>query len=392
MGNKKYLIVNTGSASKKYAFYKGEEKVYSGHFEMEGSDLVITENFGADNQKTILDKNDYPRAVEVVLESLIKNKVIDSKEEVDLVGIRIVAPGEYFLTNRFIDDIYLAKAADALEKVPLHLGPALLEIENIKKSFGDAMPIAGVSDSAFHATIPEHAKFYAIPIADSRRLGLCRVGYHGISVQSVVSKAQETLGNLPEKIIVCHLGGGASVTAVKNGESIDTSMGFTPLEGLVMATRVGDLDPCAVLYLSEKLNKDYKELGQYFNNECGLLGLSGKSSDIRELLTNEKAGDADSTLALKVYVHRLKQYIGKMAADLGGVDLLILAGTVGERSFVMRERICNGLEFLGLELDQNLNNKLVGIDAEISKVNSKAKILVIKTDEMEEIAKVTNNL
>ncbi len=392
MGNKKYLIVNTGSASKKYAFYKGEEKVYSGHFEMEGSDLVITENFGADNQKTILDKNDYPRAVEVVLESLIKNNVISSKEEVDLVGIRIVAPGEYFLTNRFIDDIYLAKAADALEKVPLHLGPALLEIENIKKSFGDAMPIAGVSDSAFHATIPEHAKFYAIPIADSRRLGLCRVGYHGISVQSVVSKAQETLGNLPEKIIVCHLGGGASVTAVKNGESIDTSMGFTPLEGLVMATRVGDLDPGAVLYLSEKLNKDYKELGQYFNNECGLLGLSGKSSDIRELLTNEQAGDADSTLALKVYVHRLKQYIGKMAADLGGVDLLILAGTVGERSFVMRERICNGLEFLGLELDQNLNNKLVGIDAEISKVNSKAKILVIKTDEMEEIAKVTNNL
>jgi acetate kinase len=392
MENKKYLIVNTGSASKKYAFYKGEEKVYSAHFEMEGADLVVSENFGADNLKTILNTNDYPRAAAVVLESLIRNKVINVKEDVDLVGIRIVAPGEYFLTNRFIDAEYLAKAADALEKVPLHLGPALLEIENIKKSFGEAMPIAGVSDSAFHATIPEHAKFYAIPIADSRRLGLCRVGYHGISVQSVVSKAKETLGSLPEKVVVCHLGGGASVTAVKNGQSIDTSMGFTPLEGLVMATRVGDLDPGAVLYLSEKLNKDYRELGQYFNNECGLLGLSGKSSDIRELLTNEQAGDADSTLALKVYVHRLKQYIGKMAAVLGGVDLLILAGTVGERSFIMRQRVCEGLEYLGLELDEEFNNTLVGIDAEISKTNSKSKILVIKTDEMEEIAKVTNNL
>ena len=392
MIKKKYLIVNTGSASKKYAFYKDDKKVYYAHFEMENGDLIVSESICGILHKKVLDKSEYPKTVESVLLSLIDNKIISSKEEVDLVGIRIVAPGEYFLSNRFIDEEYLKMAEEALEKVPLHLGPALQEIENIKKSFGPETPIAGVSDSAFHSTIPEYAKFYAIPIKDSRRLGLCRVGYHGISVQSVISKAQKTLGKLPEKVIVCHLGGGASVTAVKNGESIDTSMGFTPLEGLLMATRVGDIDAGAVLYLSEKLNKNYKKLGQYFNNECGLLGLSGKSSDIRDLLNNEEEGDYDSSLALKVYVHRLKQYIGKMAAVLGGVDLIILAGTVGERSCVMRERVCDNLQFLGVDIDQKINKQSIGVDAEISTPVSRAKVLVIKTDEMEEIAKVTANL
>ncbi len=231
-----------------------------------------------------------------------------------------------------------------------------------------------------------------IRLKDSRELGLRRFGYHGISVQSVVSRAAETLGTLPEKVIVCHLGGGASITAVKNGESVDTSMGFTPLEGLVMATRVGDLDPGAVLYLSEKLNKDYKELGRYFNNECGLLGLSGYSDDLRELLLSEASGHADSTLALKIYVNRIKQYIGRMAAVLGGVDLIILAGTVGERSFIMRERICENMEFLGVVLNKELNSRSEGVEVELNKTGSRVKILVVKTDEMEEIAKVTFSL
>ena len=193
-------------------------------------------------------------------------------------------------------------------------------------------------------------------------------------------------------MIVCHLGGGASITAVKNGQSIDTSMGFTPLEGLVMATRVGDVDAGTVLYLAEKLNKNYQELEHYFNNNCGLLGLSGKSDDIRELLINESAGDADSALALKIYVNRIKQYIGRMAAVLGGVDLLIFAGTVGERSFIMRGRICDNLNFLGIELDKEINDKSEGVEVEISKAGAKTKVLVVKTDEMEEIAKETYRL
>ena len=280
----------------------------------------------------------------------------------------------------------------ALKKVPLHLGPALEEIKTIRKSFGEKFPIYGVSDSAFHATIPDHGRLYAIPIKDSRKLGLKMFGYHGISVQSVVSKAEKILGHLPENIVVCHLGGGGSVTAVKEGKSVDTSMGFTPLPGLVMATRVGDIDPGAVLYLSEKLGKGPKKMEKYLNNECGLLGLSGRSSDIRELLQYEKEGHEDSALALRVYANRVKQQIGKMSAILGGLDLLILAGTVGERSFIMRDRICKNMEFLGIEIDNEVNDKSEGVEIEISKKDSRAKVLIVKTDEMEEIAKETLRL
>lgn len=390
---KKYLIVNTGSSSKKYSFYSGEEKIYSAHFEKEDGNFIVTETAEKiGKKKTAIDEDRYTNAIKFIVSSLIEIGLIESKENIDSVGIRIVAPGDYFLTNRLIDDKYLKLADSALEKVPLHLGPALSEIKRAKEILGEDKPIIGVSDSSFHATIPEQAKLYAIPIEDSRRFGIRRFGYHGISVQSVIGRAAGLLGHLPEKVIVCHLGGGASITAVKNGESIDTSMGFTPLEGLVMATRVGDIDAGTVLYLSEKLNKDHKELEYYFNNNCGLLGLSGKSDDIRELLANEKIGDLDSKLALQIYVNRVKQYIGRMAAVLGGVDLLIFAGTVGERSFIMRERICDNMKFLGIELDEDMNNKSEGVEAEINKASASTRILIVKTDEMEEIAKETYRL
>ena len=390
---KKYLIINTGSSSKKYSFYFGEEKIYSAHFEKEDGDFIVTETAEKiGKKKTAIDENRYANAIKFIVSSLIEIGLIKSKEDIDSVGIRIVAPGEYFLTNRLIDDEYLKLADSALEKVPLHLGPALSEIKKVREIFGEDKPIIGVSDSAFHATIPEQAKLYAIPIEDSRRFGIRRFGYHGISVQSVIGRTAGLLGRMPEKIIVCHLGGGASITAVKNGQSIDTSMGFTPLEGLVMATRVGDIDAGTVLYLSEKLNKNQKELEAYFNNNCGLLGLSSKSDDIRELLVNEKNGDLDSKLALQIYVNRIKQYIGRMAAVLGGVDLLIFAGTVGERSFIMRERICDNLKFLGIELDEEMNNKSEGVEAEIGKTGGGTQILIVKTDEMEEIAKETYRL
>lgn len=390
--DKKYLIINTGSASKKYSFYVGNNKVYTAHFEMENDSFIVNEMTDQGSEKRIIAKENYVNAVGLILESLIAKQIISQKEDINLVGIRIVAPGEYFLTNKFIDDEYLSMAEAALEKVPLHLGPALDEIKIVKQVLGDKILIAGVSDSAFHATIPESSRFYAVPIKDSRDLGLQRFGYHGISVQSVTAKAAETLGSLPEKVIVCHLGGGASVTAVKNGESIDTSMGFTPLEGLVMATRVGDIDVGAVLFLADKLGKNLKEMKSYFNNESGLLGLSGNSSDLRELIEQEKSGDLDSALALKIYVNRIKQYIGRMATVLGGVDLLILAGTVGERSMVIRNRICDNMEFLGIELDQEINNNSNGVEVDLSKAGSRVKILVVKTDEMEEIAKITNSL
>lgn len=388
----KYLIINTGSASKKYAFYFGPKKVYTAWFEFEDGKPIVTEFFGNDKVKTKISQDDYLIAISFIYNSLITKGFIKKKEDISYVGVRIVAPGEYFLKNRIIDKEYIKMAQIALTKVPLHLEPALNEIKYVKKFLGNSKLIYGISDSSFHSTIPEYERFYAIPIKDTRKFGLYQYGYHGISVSSVVSRAEKILKKIPKRVIVCHLGGGASITAVQDGKSIDTSMGFTPLDGLIMATRVGNIDPGVVLLLSEKLKKNSREMETYFNNECGLLGLSGKSCDLRELIEHEKSGHIDSKLSIKVYVNTIKKYIGRMAVDLGGVDLLIFAGTVGERSSLIRERICEGLDFLGVEIDKKVNNKLFGIEGMINKQNSKCKILIVKTDEMEEMAKSSRTL
>ncbi|BFD24993.2 MAG: acetate/propionate family kinase [Candidatus Parcubacteria bacterium] len=383
----KNLIINLGSASKKYALYQDLDLIYQAHFEQEGEELIVSETVGDKKSKRCLDDNLYVESVGVVLDSLIERGIISKREDIDLVSVRIVAPGEYFLKHRLLDDEYLKMADIAVKKAPLHLAPALVEIKSVKKFFGTEQKIAAISDSAFHSTLPEKARLFAIPIADSRRLGLYRFGYHGISVQSVTAQAKEALKEIPAKTIVCHLGGGASVTALANGESIQTSLGFTPLDGLVMATRVGDIDPGAVLYLMEELKMNSDEIEAYFNSQCGLLGLSGKSSDIRQLLELEAAGDKDATLALEVYVDRVCEHIARSASALNGVDLLILAGTVSERSFILRERICRRLAFLGVKIDEELNNNSSGVEVVLSAPESKVRVVVAKTDEMKEMAK-----
>lgn len=388
----KNLIVNLGSASKKYALYEDLDVIYQAHFEQEGEGLVVTEQFGDKKDKKVISPDFYRDSVGVVLDSLIERGFIISREDIDLLSVRIVAPGEYFLKDRLIDEEYLSMADVAVKKAPLHLAPALEEIQSIRKFFGETQKIAGISDSTFHRTLPETARLYAIPLADSRRLGLYRFGYHGISVQSVTAQATETLGALPAKTIVCHLGGGASITAVYEGKSVYTSLGFTPLAGLVMATRVGDIDPGAVTYLMEQLNKSSDEMEIYFNTACGLLGLSGKSGDIRQLLEYEKNGDQDSALALEIYVERICQHVAKAAANMNGVDLLIMAGTVSERSIVLRQRICERLSFLGVKIDQTKNESTSGEAVDLSASDSRVKVLVSKTDEMKEMAKIALNL
>ena len=397
----KILIINTGSASKKYAIYEEGKEIFHAHFEMEPSDeagkgggFVVTETFTdaegkAEKVKTPVSGRVFERALVRLLDSLLEKKIVKNRDDISAIGIRIVAPGEYFLENRVVDKVFLKTAKQTLEKVPLHLGPALEEIKMAGKVFGDKK-IVGVSDSAFHKDLPAKAKLYAIPLSDSRELGLQKFGYHGISLQSVITQTEKRLGKLPEKIIICHLGGGASVTAIKNGVSVDTSMGFTPLDGLVMATRVGEIDPGAVIYLADKLRLNTSKLETYFNEKCGLLGLSGKSNDVRALLKFEAEGDKDSALALEIYADRLRKYIGSATAVLGGLDLLIFAGTVGERSFIMRGRVCDGLDFLGIKLDSEINNKSEGVEAEISQADSRVKVLVMMTDEMGEMAKAVS--
>ncbi len=216
-------------------------------------------------------------------------------------------------------------------------------------------------------------------------LGLYHYGYHGISVGSIVAKLGKN-GRLPSKVVICHLGGGSSIVAIKDGKSFNTSMGYSPLEGLTMATRTGDIDPVAVIHLGEKLKKNHRELEKYLNSEGGLLGLSGTSSDVRDLIALEKKGDTNAKLGLEKLTMSIKKYIGAYSAQMGGLDMLVFSGTIGERSFVMRERITSSLEFLGIKINKEINDKSEGVEIEIQSADSKIPVKVVLTDEMEDMA------
>jgi acetate kinase len=385
----KYLIINSGSASHKHALYQGEQLVYSIYFEMVGIEYVAHETAGQVKKDLPVTEKIFKRSIDFTVVRLLENKIINSKKDITAIGVRVVAPGVFFLENRPINKEYIKNLKLALEKAPLHLSSVIEELKFTKKVLPDT-PVIGVSDSVFHKNMPDVAKYYALPIDISRKLQIYKYGYHGLSVQSVMGQLQKRIGRVPERVVVCHLGGGASVTAVYNGKSLENSMGFTPVDGLIMATRVGTIDPGAVVYLSEKLGLRDGKMLDFFNKKCGLLGLSnGKSDDIRELLKFEKMGDISARLALDSYAYRVRKLIGQAAVTLGGIDTLIFAGTVGERSFPMRGRICFGLDFLGLKLDTEKNNSIDGIEAEIQSADSRVKILVLKTDEIKEIVRET---
>lgn len=382
----KFLIINTGSASKKYALYFDQKEVFKIHIEREEERIVATLTSGSEGEKLSILQKDYDSSIDFLLKLLVQKSLIKDKEEINAIGLRVVAPGDYFLSNKIIDEEYLSKLKQAEKQAPLHVKPAILEIEQLKKVLPD-ISIIGVSDSAFHKTMPPKSRLYGLPQKVASEFEIYRYGYHGISAQSILSKIKGLLGKVPPKVIICHLGGGSSIHAVKDGESFDTSMGLTPLEGVVMATRVGDIGAGAVIYLAEKLGMGLSELRTYLNRECGLLGLSGKSDDIRELLELEEEGDSGAKTALEVFVYRIKKHIGSYVASLNGLDLLVFTATIGERSDIMRSRICSDMEALGIVLDEEKNNKTISVDNFIQSEKSPVKIAVMNTDEMNEIAK-----
>lgn len=383
----KYLIVNTGSVSAKYSIYSEKSELFFGHFETEAGKAVVSfyVNGKKDQSRTENISGDiFKNSLDYFIAEAIKNNIIENKDSIFSIGVRVVSPGTYFQSDRIIDGSFISKITEEKEEAPRHIPDTLREVDEIKKIFNKTR-IIGISDSAFHSDAPDFVKNYAIPKKAAMDLDIYHFGYHGISVRSIVNKLRAD-NLLSKKIIVCHLGGGLSVVAVKDGKTFDTSMGYTPLEGLVMSTRVGDIDPVAVMHLGQKLGKNITELEAYFNNECGLLGLSGKSSDVRDLIELEKNGHEDSRLALQKFVMSIKKYIGAYVAEMGGVDTVIFSGTIGERSYIMRERICSDLEFLGIKLNKKVNNKTVGVDKKISTIFSPVKVLVVCTDEMRDMA------
>lgn len=377
------LSVNTGSASKKYAFFSRGKELLRLHMERENEGFICTARAGETEERIKLTEAEYKNAPNYLLLYANVHGILNDSEIV-VVGVRIVAPGHYFFEHAKIDERFIKKLKEAEEAAPLHVGPALLEIKALQNAL-PGVPLVAVSDSAFHITMPPEARIYALS-KKAADLGIYRYGYHGISVKSAVKKAEKLLGHLPGRIIVCHLGSGSSVTAVQNGESLDTSMGFTPLEGVPMGTRAGDVDAGAVIYLGEKLKLNYRQLEEYLNEECGLLGLSGKTNDVRELLSLEKKKDPGARFALRTFVYRIQKYIGAYVAALGGLDLLVFTATIGERSAIMRERILDGLGCFGLSLDENKNRGTDSADALINAQHSKAKIAVLVADELKEIA------
>jgi acetate kinase len=303
----------------------------------------------------------------------------------------MVHGGEKFNKSVILTPDVLEAFAACNDLAPLH-NPANLKGVNAVSELLPNVPQVGVFDTAFHQTMPDYAYLYAIPYELYQKYGVRRYGFHGTSHRFVSGEICKYLGIKPEgsKIITCHIGNGGSITAVKDGKSVDTTMGLTPLEGIMMGTRSGDIDAGAVTFLMEKEGLDSTGMSNLLNKKSGLLGISGASSDMREVTASMEAGNERAALAKKMYAYRIKKYIGAFAAAMGGVDVVVFTGGVGENRHEVREAVCEGLEFLGIKLDKEQNSKIMfGKDGIISTADSKVKVVVLPTDEELMIAQDT---
>lgn len=386
MAMEKIIIVNSGSVSKKYALYQGEELLLSAHFEELPTEFQVHLKKGETYSKSqkIL-KKDFENALDYFIDYLINTKIIVNEEDVAGVAFRIVAPGLFFQTDRVIDKEYLSKLKKISENSLIHIS-AMREQMNQVLDRLPKVPFFGISDSFFHSTKPEYAQKYAISEKITKEIEIYRFGYHGLSVSSIVEKLKNK-GKLPKRIIVCHLGGGSSLTAVLDGKSIENSMGYTPLEGIPMSTRSGSIDAGAVLSIMDYKNYDPIEMKEKLSYESGLLAVSEVSSDIRDLIDASEKNNEKAILALDMYINAIKKYIGGYIAILGGIDLLVFTATIGEKSYIIREKVCKGLECLGIEIDSDLNKKLNEHEGYINKPGGEVSILIQKTDEMAEMAR-----
>lgn len=383
------LVLNCGSSSIKYQLLNMDaepvllakgivEKIGltygSFTYKPEGKDKVVIEQPIADHGV----------GMDLILKALTDSShgVLKSLNEINAVGHRVAHGGEYFSESVKVDEEAKAKIKALGEIAPLHNPANLKGIETMEKLL-PSVPQIAVFDTSFHQTLPAKAFVYGIPYEYYEKYGVRRYGFHGTSHKFVAEKACKLLGwNVNEKkIITCHLGNGASITAIKNGKSIDTSMGFTPVAGLVMGTRAGDLDLGALLYISQKENLNIDQANALVNKKSGVQGISGVSSDFRELTTAANSGNERARLALEVFVYNVKKYIGAYAAVLNGVDLVIFTGGIGENDQPVREAVCTDMEYLGISLDKQVNMETRGKDVIISTPESKTKTMVITTDE-----------
>ena len=391
------LVINCGSSSLKYQLINSdsEEVLAKGLCERIGIDgRLVYQKEGMDKEITEAPMPTHKEAIQMVLDALHnpKSGAVKDLSEIDAVGHRVVHGGEKFAKSVVLTEEVLAKVEECNELAPLHNPANLIGIRACQELMPD-VPMVGVFDTAFHQTMPRKAFLYGLPYEYYEKYKVRRYGFHGTSHKYVAERAAKMLNvNLDDlKLITCHLGNGASVSAIKRGKCIDTSMGFTPLEGLVMGTRCGDIDPAIVTYIREKENLPQGKANEILNKKSGVLGISGVSSDFRDIEEAVAEGNERAALALKVFAHKVRFYIGAYIAEMNGVDAIIFTAGVGENDVTMREIICNNLGNLGIKLDP-VKNKVRGKEVDIATEDSRVRLLLIPTNEELMIARDTFNI
>lgn len=387
----KVLVVNCGSSSIKYQLYQMPEQhvLAKGMVERIGdSGSALEYEHDGETRRTEIAVPDHQTGMGLILDALVdpENGVIDKIDEIAAVGHRVVHGGEEFTGSVTITDQVIASIERFADLAPLHNPPNLIGIHSARHSLPN-IPQVACFDTAFHATIPEVAYTYALPHKLYEEFGIRRYGFHGTSHRWVARRAAAMLDRHKYAVncITAHLGNGCSITAVRDGHSVDTSMGLTPLEGLVMGTRTGDFDPAILMYLGDK-GYDFDALNKLCNRESGLLGISGESNDMRTLTEKAAAGDPHAQLAIDIFCYRLRKYIGSYFAVLGRVDAIVFTGGIGENAVGVRAETCEGLEALGIEIDPQRNEQTIRTEGQISTDAGSVKVLVIPTNEEGAIA------
>lgn len=395
----KILVLNCGSSSIKYALYNMDDKsvMTSGGAERVGLDgaFVKVKLPNGEKKQIMHDIPEHTEGVKFIFSLLTDPEigVIKDLKEIDAVGHRMVHGGEKFNKSVVLTDEVLKTFEACIDLAPLH-NPANLKGVKAVSELMPGLPQVGVFDTAFHQTMPAHSYLYAIPYDLYEKYGVRRYGFHGTSHRYVSQRVCEFLGVNPadKKIITCHIGNGGSVAAVDGGKCVDTSMGLTPLEGLMMGTRSGDIDGGAITFLEKKLGLDADGMSNLLNKKSGVLGISGISSDMREIDNAIAAGNERAKLALDMYNYRIKKYVGAYAAAMGGCDIIVFTAGVGENQSEMREAVCENMEYMGVKIDKEKNKGIRGVEAVISAPDSKVTVCVIPTDEELMIATDTMNL
>lgn len=395
----KVLVINAGSSSLKYQLMDMEDEsvLAKGNCERIGIGGSITHK--TQGGKVISYEKDFPTHTEAFKElvSLMtdgEDKVIDSVKEISAVGQRVVHGGEEFIESVKITDVVLKKIEDLSELAPLHNPAAVRAIKACREVFGSEVPQIAVFDTAFHHTMPEKAYIFGIPYEYYEKYHVRRYGFHGTSHRYVSNRLFEIsdVSRAGSRVITCHLGNGSSLAAVKNGICVDTSMGFTPLDGFIMGTRAGSVDASIVTYLAEKEGLSMKEMSDMLNKKSGLLGLSGVSSDNRDVTRAADNGDPRAQLTVEMLSYQIKKFVGSYAAALGGLDALVFTGGIGENDHHVRKRVCAAMDFLGLRIDEVANREVRGQEINVSAPHSRVETWVIPTNEELLIARDTQTI